>query len=452
MRFMRRFVLVFCVFLGSTAFAQSLTVGLYPYVPRLAQFQSAIQTEWKSLHPDVTLNFLSSSQWDGGYDTNPPADVDVYVFDAMYFDYFLSQHWLEPLAEQEIKNLQDFLPYAINGVKNNGTYYAIPQLGCANMLFYEKTDAALVAANTLSQVSQTLGQCTYTSQIPPDKRGLLVDMSGGTTDATLYLDATHSINGVYPFVLPQNASQLNQTAMQNLKKVLADASFENATNTPNPTTNPYQFAVWYSNGWGRAYMGYTESMSNMSDDSLSKVAFKPMPFSDVTTNQPMFYADVIAVHPSSSQRGTRALAVELANLMASTATMVASIGPTSEYAKPQYLMPTRPSIFNSLGQGHPVYNQMYNVVTSSNPLMFKVNSDVRTWTQQMKGVIKTGILSSPQCGCDFPSAQQITSNSNAGSICNTTCSSHGGWNGQWTNQYPAAQNGSVCGCNTCPAP
>ena len=28
----------------------------------------------------------------------------------------------------------------------------------------------------------------------------------------------------------------------------------------------------------------------------------------------------------------------------------------------------------------------------------------------------------------------------------------GGWNGQWTNEFPAAQEPSVCGCNACPLP
>ena len=67
-----------------------LTVGLYPYVPRLEQFQTAIKTQWAKVQPQVTLKFLAAADWDGGYSNNPPKNADVYVFDAMFFDYFQS--------------------------------------------------------------------------------------------------------------------------------------------------------------------------------------------------------------------------------------------------------------------------------------------------------------------------------------------------------------------------
>src|SRR5262249_53761995 len=104
----------------------TLKVALYPYVPRLEQFQTAIAAEWKKVQPSVSLAFLPTSAWDGGYSNDPPADVDVYVFDAIFFEYFLSRKWLEPIAAAEVDNPADFVPYAVDGVKVDGVYYGIP--------------------------------------------------------------------------------------------------------------------------------------------------------------------------------------------------------------------------------------------------------------------------------------------------------------------------------------
>jgi thiamine pyridinylase len=188
----------------------------------------------------------------------------------------------------------------------------------------------------------------------------------------------------------------------------------------------------------------------MTAAARQRVGFKIMPFSNDPNARPAFYADVIGVNTTVHERGTRTLAVQLANVMASTATMVKSIGP-SQSLPPQYLMATRPSVFSTLGQQYPLYTQLYSLTTSTNPVMFKLNENSRTWLESMKGAIKTEMLSNPTCGCDYPALQTIASNNAAPAICNATCSAHGGWSGQWTNEYPAAQSGSVCGCNSCPA-
>lgn len=426
----------------------TLVVALYPYVPRVQQFQDAITTAWARVQPDVSLTFLSAQDWDGGYSKNPPSNADVYVFDAMFFEFFRSQGWLEPMSAGEITNLSDFVPYAINGVKVGANYYAIPQLGCANILFYQQSDAPLANATTLSDIKNALSQCTYTSQIPPDRRGLMIDMAGGTTNASLYLDAVHSVTGQYPPPLPWNESQINQTAMNNMRLLLAVASYENGTTDVSAS---YQRGTWFSNGWGRAVVGYTESMSAMSEQTLAGIGFKVLPLSD-NDQSAMFYADVIGVNTTTRQRGTRNLAVQLANVMASRTTMVASIGP-SNGNPPQYLMATRTSVFQTLAESFPLYDRMYRLITDNNPVMFSINNQSRDWLTAMKNTIRTDARKNYPCHCDYQATQFIPDNSAAPAICTTTCANHGGWSGTWTNQYPAAPSGtSACGCNTCPVP
>lgn len=437
---------------AATANAATLTVGLYPYVPNLQQFKTAITAAWQQVQPKVPLVFLTPEQWDGGYEKDPPPNADVYVFDAMFFEYFRSNNRLERMEASEIDNLFDFVDYAIDGVKVKNAYYSIPQLGCANILFYHKDETAIAKATTLSQLNSALSKCTYTSAIPPDRRrGLMIDMAGGTTDAALYLDTEHSLTGKYPFTLPYSESEIDPAAMANIKKMLAMASFENAT--ANPLGQQYVRGTWFSNGWGRAVVGFTESMSAMSPATREDIRFKVMPLSD-NSAQPLFYADVIAVNPATKLRHTRPLAVQLANVMASSTTMIASIGPNTNAGNryPQYLMATRRSVFETLGHSFPQYKEMHKLITDNNPIMFKVSDQSRDWLEKMKETLRSVALSSPACGCDYPASAPIASNSAAPPICKLTCDSYGGWNGQWTNQPPAAPNGSVCGCKACPTP
>jgi thiamine pyridinylase len=439
---------------GGAAQADDLTVALYPWVPRLEQFQTAITDAWAAVQPDVTLTFVPTDQWDGGYHDDPAADWDVFVFDGMYFEYFRSQGYLEAMAPSEIADADDLLDYARSGVQSGGQYYAIPLLGCANILFYQQSDPILAAATTLSEVEAALGQCTYTSEVPPDRRGLMIDMSGSTTAASLYLDTAHAIDGVYPPVLPDGAGGLNPTALGNMTGMMSVASYRNAFGSEDG--DYYWRAGWFDQGFSRAYVGYTESMSTLSDATRATIAFKVMPLSD-DDQRPFFYADVIGVRAGTDQR---ALAVQLANVMAASDTVVASIGATGTEPVPQYLMAARTSVFETLEQQFPLYTDMYALVTDNDPLMYKLPAtgtwggttvSARDWIADAAPVIQGDAAAGYTCGCDVDATQSIPDNSQASAICGTTCADFGGWSGQWTNAYPAAQSGSVCGCNACPA-
>lgn len=426
---------------------QSLTVALYPWVPRPAQFQTVLQQEWAKVEPGVTLNFVPDGQWDGGYDKDPLPAWDVFVFDAMFFEYFRSKNWLAEMQPGEIQNLGDFVSYAINGVKVGNSYFAVPLLGCGDILFYQKSDAAMAAATTLSQVRTSLSQCTYTSQIPPDRRGLMVDLAGGTTKASFYLQAAHALNGTMPPPLPWNQSQVNTQAVTNIRSLMAMASYWNVSDGKLPD---YQRAAWMSQGYGRAMIGFTESMSKMDDAMRAGIAFKPMPLSD-TPHQPLFYSDVIGINAATVANGKRALAVKLANVMAAADTVVATFGPDAGNPVPQYLMAARTSVFQRLGSQFPLYKDMQALITNNNPAMFKLSDQSRAWLTQVKqdDMLGKDIVAGYSCGCDYPSPSTIMDNADAPSKCRLACADYGGWNGQWSNAIPGT-SGSVCGCNACP--
>jgi thiamine pyridinylase len=238
---------------------QTLVLALYPYVPRVQQFQTAIEESWSRVHPNIPLQIITTDdQWDGGYTKDPSENMDVFVFDALYLNYFKAKNYMVPLQADTIDNIDDFLPYAINGVKIDDLYYGIPLLGCSNIFFYRKGDQPLEDARTLSDIYNALGQCTYTSKIPPDDRGMMVNMAGGTTNASNYIVAEHWVTQLFPVNLPWTINDVDQEAIDKLKRIMAMSSFYNSTSND---TNPYIRGVWFGQGFGRAYIDFTESLS-----------------------------------------------------------------------------------------------------------------------------------------------------------------------------------------------
>lgn len=429
-------IVVLALSVSSAAWAQTLTVALYPYVPRMDQFKAAIGAAWARVDPNVPLNFVA---WDGGYNTDPPDNIDVFVFDAMYFEYFVDKGLLAAIEPSEVQNADDFLPYARTAVMHGDKYYAIPQLGCANILFYRTADTPVRNATTLGGLKHALGQCTYTSEIPPDDRGLMVDMNGSTTIATLYLDIAHSMNDVYPLPEP-STPDTKATADQRLMLTLG--SYLNATSNAEDQT-PYVRGVWFNEGYGRAFVGFTEAMSVMSAQTLAAVGFKLMPLSDTTPAQHLFYVDAIGVNKKTAYRD---LAVRLANVIAATDTIVASFR-AQDGKNPQYLMSVRISAFNALGKDYPIYQKMYEL-TKSSPVAFKLDKTGRAWVKNISSAVRQQVNAGYPCGCDQKAPRQILNNADAQTVCLGVCDSHGGWNRQWTNQ-PPAPSPSVCGCNAC---
>ena len=365
---------------------KKLTVALYPYVPRLDQFKTAASHAWKKRHKDVELEFVS---WDC-YSEDPPENLDVFVFDSIFLDYFQSKGFVEPIADDELDEKEDLLKYAREGVTIDGHLYGIPQLGCASILFYRKGDQAMKSASTLSEVTNIIGVNRYTDVKPPAGVGLMIYLGGGTTSACHYLDAVEDIYSVYtPHPpLPQDSSRINDWAIANVRQLLAASSVKNAKHNDKP----YERAAWFSQGLGRAFVGYTESMSSLTEDARRSIAFKLLPLSD-RRGVSMFYSDVVGVNSSvSSVSKKRKLAVELANLISSSDVMIASICPTESQPYPQYIMPVRHSVFAKLGAKFPLYVKMYDLVKQSDPKLFRIGPNSRDWLNAMKSQVRDEVF------------------------------------------------------------
>ena len=367
--------------------ATTLNIALYPFVPRLDQFKQATSDAWAKVQPDVTLNYVD---WDC-YSQDPPKDLDVFVFDGIFLDYFASKGHLASLKPGDIEGLSDFLGYAVNDSKVNDVYYGIPQLGCGNLLFYRQGDKALARANSLGDVYSAIGKCSDPSIPPPKGENLLVDLSGGTTDSCLYLETVQDINNMYtpnPPLPP--ADKLDKQAVTNLQRLVSSGCKEQVSYS---SANAYQRAAWFGAGLGRAAVGFTESISAMGNGRKT-VAFKLMPLAN-KNDVHLFYIDLVGINASITDPERKSLALKLANLAASSNVLVASIGPTPKDDYPQYLMPVRQSIFLALGRDDPIYQRMYDIVSTSHPHMFRIGPNSRQWLNTNKSAIRQTILNAP---------------------------------------------------------
>ena len=366
---------------------QKLQVALYPYVPRPGQFEEVLKQQWNAMDTGWELDLVS---WDC-YGNDPHDSLDVFVYDGIFHAYFIDQGYLLPIHAYEIDQLNDFEAYALEGCKRIPTdtmYYGLPQIGCTNIFYHHKDDAALASANSLDEILAVLGKASYDTVPPPSGAGLLMDMSGSTTNACLYLEASMDFNETYSWdpKLPASDS-LQEAVVRNLIHLIRMGGARQVTYSADTA---YQRARWYNKGMGRALVGFTEAMSQM-PDILNDLSLKVMPLSD-DAGYNLFYTDIVGINRKVSDEKKKA-AIKLANLLASSNYIIQAFGTNDTLPNPQYLMPVRQSVFEALGAQWPMYRKMDSIVTYSDPKPFRIGPDSREWLNKNKSAIREKIIS-----------------------------------------------------------
>ncbi|GAA0738299.1 thiamine pyridinylase [Clostridium oceanicum] len=384
------FLIIFTLFSGLNVKAfepnksyETLNVALYGYVPDSIRFKKAVQNEWNKKEPNIKLNFVD---WDC-YSEDPPKDLDVFVFDAIYLSRFIKQGYLSEISKEDIKNKNDIIPFAMKGCTEKGSAYAIPQIICTNLLYSRKGDMDIEKVNSVFDLYDKLGKNKSEDIIPDDNKGLLFDMSGGTSKVCMYLDSLIDTTQEYTkFSSLPNVNEIDADSTRSLSLLQSMAGKEQANYWPE-NNDAYIRAKWFMNGKGRAYIGYTEAMSNMKE-FVNDINFKTISLSR-NSDIPIFYGDVVGINSSITNLYKKEKAIELANIVADEKTMVNAVSPDENNKYPQYLLPARKSVYHDLESKYPVYGNLYKIANKSNNKLFRVGPDIREWLKEAKKVIPT---------------------------------------------------------------
>ena len=463
----RVFAATATILFSSSGYAQScneicndgedcIAAGVYPYVPDMSAFTNAICSAWENTGQSTKLYLIADENvWDGGYDSNATytngsgteVPIDVITFDAMYLEYWKTQ--TTPVPASNISNQPDFVSYADTSLTTpNGDMYALPLLGCTSIMFYRDGDSGMAAVSTFSEFLSENDAGVYISPVPFGMTGAMMNMAGKTTIGVDYMIKGYMDNGSWP-----SMTDLDQTIIAGLADAAETASYYNALTGAIPSLegveDQYIRAGYFSAGYGRTTVGFSESMSQMSEATRANLKLAAFPWSDNASAPNMFYADVVGVNSSSSflaNGGT--LPFQLANLMTEQTTMQNAIAPPD--GELSYLFPARTSVLNSLAAQNALYQQMADVLNSKPTDLVVMPTTDRSAFHTVGGNVQSAVMAAFDGHCDLESTEFPGSTAQAPSICTSVCANSGGWIGSWTNQSPPAWPGySACGCNTC---
>jgi len=324
----------------------NLTVALFHHVPRPRQFKRVLRSAWERLDPAPTVGLRFS-----GYDCytrDARHRPDIFVFDSLYLRHFVHQQYLLPLPEGLPRDPEDFQNWALQASVVDGVRYGIPCHGCMTVLLYKADDQALDQDRprplTLGELEDIMGTAAPTD-VPPPFQGteLLLDLSGRTTCAGMYLESwmdMHGADGLYP---PPPTLPFDPATLDNMQRLLAMAGSVQAGHLDKGRNR----LDWFWQGRGRALVGFTELLAKVSDPSLIKL--RPLPLSDTILAQYLF------VNLASISSAKREPALKLLDLMTSTDVMFHSLRSDAHEAKPQFIIPVRRGVLGALTTETPGY-------------------------------------------------------------------------------------------------
>lgn len=362
-----------------------LNVALFPYVPNVERFQKGIEDAWKKIHPEVPLSFQT---WDCYEETEIDDSLDVVTFDAIFLTEYARNNELLAIDPGDINDRDGILPFVRDGLVLDGKEYGIPQMICANLFFYRDGDEEVAKASNIGKLYEALGDNNSAEVRPENGKGLLVDMSSGTGNTCLYLDAIIDTRAVYTdFTVMPDLEKINEQAIEGLNRLILMAGREQAYYYDE--NDDYIRAKWFGEGSGRAYIGYSESMANMGD--ISKVKIKTMSLAD-REDIPLFYVDMVAANSSLTDNPEKKdLALELINLMTDREVMTEIIG-GGETETPQYILPARSACYTDLEEKSSIYTQLKSITGKEGNHVFRMGGDAHEYIKTAKKVLPNYLL------------------------------------------------------------
>lgn len=314
-----------------------LNIALYPWGAKeyVEQHRRIIEHYWYNIldNKDIYLNWIDENEWDGGYHKNPQDYFDVYIYDTILMDYFVSQGWLSTLDRNDMTYVDEINPQILSLIEcNQGKYYGIPIYGCFYLLFYRSDDKELASVKNFEDLLHIAS-----------KRHFIMRKPGRTLKISNYLlslDPNYQINNLEDKDL--NFDIINRLShFYKYSKCLLDK-------TDSCSFKQSSF-----------YIGFTEDINTMllmDENDLSKLEFMFVPFNKYEKAQ--CWLNCIGIHPQTKLRGTYEKSLQLANLMTCSTVM-------NECLKEQfYLLPTNHITLSHLASKNSIYAKLQTLINS----------------------------------------------------------------------------------------
>ena len=318
----------------------TVTYSLYPYLPDVDYYREILEEEWDKLHPDVDLVY---SDYDCYYD-GAPEGIDVIMFDSLIEQGMISNGYLRPVDQQDMNEPEGFFEFTMMPAQGQSTLYGVPVLICADFLIYDRNDPVLASADSM------------------------MDIAAGGEDLLIRFNA--ACEAIYRLDAAADISQ-DASVTQSAKAITGvdtgeslDAIRETLISKYKYENN-YELARLYDEGKADGLIGYSENLTAI-DDRLDDTGIKLISLSD-TGNIALYFCDMAGISAEVSE-GKTDICMDLANLMADPSVLERL---TVMDGKPQYLLPARRTVYDTIKDEYPLYGKLQEMIESGNAAIFR---------------------------------------------------------------------------------
>jgi len=344
--------------------SRTLSVIFYDWIPQYEEYIATIESTYEAAYPDIDLQIIDLP---GYYDELDTTVADVYEVDEGFLRMLLDADRLQPLADSEVPDPDDYLPICKDVAYIDGSWWGVPHWTCTYFMFYNKNDTELAAVDTFSELEAVIGGADH-----PRGEGLLINLDGNYPQY-YYQDTLMELYDTqeeyYGYADADNLSAEAVDILQRIAAMMDDGMGRDPLSSKIFDNLQRQFIY----GNGRAYVYYSEALGYFNDVvdeaegfgvehlSIDDIAIKAFVQSeDGRISQPGF-VDCFCLDKSLTGQ-KREDAINFIHWVTSTEEVLNQLAPTPETVR--YLSPARLSVYDApeLLEIAPLYAQMKPVM------------------------------------------------------------------------------------------